>query len=367
MKRLLSIALCLCVPCWALPSTGYATQGVMAGASLIDFTVIVDLSNMPASWWAEVDTSDGTKGRAAKEDLTELATDWINFDDTGETGILRIIWSGTLSGSIENTVRIYPPVLANSSNAASATYGSNNAYNSGWAGYWPMNDASGDITDRTSNGLNLQATGTPTYDVPGQIGNGIDLDTGDYFSTATAAVTDNPATIMGWFNSDISFFQNIVGVADASTANNYMNLFTREEVGDDPVQVIQFGPSTTNSAITSTTAAFNAWHHAAGRFITDTSVFALLNGGGQIQGTADSGSLTGVDSTGIGRTTDSTPTGDFDGTLNEIQIHSVDRGTDWITEEFDQTNDNATYWGTWSFVEPGGIIPAITTILRRRR
>ena len=41
---------------------------------------------MPASFWSEVDTADGTKGRVTDESNSELAVDWIGFDNSAETG-----------------------------------------------------------------------------------------------------------------------------------------------------------------------------------------------------------------------------------------------------------------------------------------
>jgi hypothetical protein len=94
-----------------------------------DFSLLVDLSTMPAEWWASVDTADGTKGRAAKDDgATELATDWIDFDSGAETGLVRVKWTGTLASSGVQKVRIYSPRASRSSYGATDTYGSDNAY-----------------------------------------------------------------------------------------------------------------------------------------------------------------------------------------------------------------------------------------------
>ena len=102
----------------ALPATGYGTATISnPDGALTDFTLMIDLSRMHASWWAAVDTADGTKGRAAKSDDTELATDWIDFNDSLETGWLRVKYTGTLSASGTQTIKIFPPVAANSSTA----------------------------------------------------------------------------------------------------------------------------------------------------------------------------------------------------------------------------------------------------------
>src|SRR6056297_1214654 len=117
-------------------------------SALTDFTLIVDLSTMPASWWSAVSTSDGTRGRVYKGDgTTRLACDWIDFDDTAETGLLRVLWSGTLASTGTQELWIEPPVSGNDAVAADNTYGSDNAYDDDWEGYWP--DGGG--SDRTEN------------------------------------------------------------------------------------------------------------------------------------------------------------------------------------------------------------------------
>ena len=71
-----------------LPATMYSKNTIPNPTSaLTNFSVMIDLANMGADWWTANGTeADGTKGRAAKDDGTELATDWIDFDHAAETG-----------------------------------------------------------------------------------------------------------------------------------------------------------------------------------------------------------------------------------------------------------------------------------------
>ena len=54
----------------ALANVIYAVNDVTAGASLTDFTFVVNLSTMPAAWKAEVDTAVDTAVDAAVSDLS---------------------------------------------------------------------------------------------------------------------------------------------------------------------------------------------------------------------------------------------------------------------------------------------------------
>jgi len=46
---------------------------------------------------------------------------------------------------------------------------------------------------------------------------------------------------------------------------------------------------------------------------------------------------------------ESTKINHFDGSISQAQVHTIDRSADWISDEYDQTNDNATFWGTWTW------------------
>jgi hypothetical protein len=43
----------------------------------------------------------------------------------------------------------------------------------------------------------------------------------------------------------------------------------------------------------------------------------------------------------------------FLGVIDEFQFHSEIKTSAWVNEEYDQTNDNATFWGTWTNVSAG--------------
>lgn len=335
----------------AFPSTPYVTASHTSVGSLTDPSPYVDLSLLGAEFWALVDTSDGTKGRVFKEDETELAVVWLSFDNGAETGELRFKWSGTWSAAGANTIRIYPPLAARASVGAGDTFGSFNAFDDDWAAYYPMNDASGGIADRTSNGADLAEVGTPTYGVPGQVGDAITLGAGDYFESVVATVTNTPMTIMAWGKADdVANAYTLGSVADASTENNYFNIQMRGNSGGDPVAAFQFGSNQLRGAFSTSGFSVDVWHHVVGRLVSTLSRFVYLDGANEGFNGQSTGATTGIDTTSVGITGDSTPDGDFKGSLQELQFHSVDRGVDWIAEEFAATKNPGTYWGVWTFV-----------------
>jgi hypothetical protein len=346
----------------ALPSSTYDTATLVnPGSSLTDFTLIVDLSRMSAAWWSAVDTTDGTKGRAAKDSgPTELACDWIDFDDSAETGLLRVKWSGTLASSGTQTLRIYPPQSGNASVAASDTYGSDNAYDSDWAAYWPLHDAN----DRTSNGYDLTASGGVTVGgATGKLGAATDFDGSDdrLDYTAGAPVDSDDSLFIAWANPDATNQRALIYQDDTGTNGTiYRRLmhssFMLGNVNDGA------GSSTTTWNFNVGVSA-STWYMAAYQMNTSTSryVFANDNQGGH---DTTSVTVTGTDRIGIGGAIWGGSY--FDGQMQHVQVHASARSADWIEYEYDQTNDQATFWGTWTNTPVAGGI-SIPVVMHHRR
>jgi len=336
----------------AIPTSGYASQSVTnPGGALTDFTLIINLADVVSdqpdfsTGW---NTDTGGYGKATKGDgTTELATDWIDLDNSGETGWVRVKWSGSLASSGTQTVRLWPPNTANDLYAADDTYGSDNAYDANWQGYWPLGV---DGTDRTSNSNDLTAFNTPTFGATGQVGKGVSLNGSDeYLSRASAVVSGTPMTFMAWFSTpDTSNLQGIMGVYDISSTSQWFSLDTN----NGGIQA-RSRDSASAYANTSTTYSANTLSHATVVFASATSRSALLDDAGLDTGT-DNSTPTGIDVTAIGRYNDSSVGAYFEGIVNDAQMHSAVRDADWRTEEYNQTNDNTTFSGTWDWTAGGG-------------
>jgi hypothetical protein len=350
-----------------LPSTGYATAVADAPSSdLGDFSLMVDLSDMPSEWWSAVDTSDGTKGRAAKDsDGTELAVDWIDFDDTAETGWARINWSGTL-GSADSaaarTARIYPPVSGNSSYAAGATYGQHNAYDGDWVGYWTLDEdpSSASVLDRTHNNNTLSTDGSlHAATVAGKVGNALDFDGKDPL-TGTNLVAQLGMSWAFWVNYD-----GVAGNGPVMTGRTGVDndTFHARYWGDGDRRVAfeaDIGGSEYNAGFLAPLDLGGSWHHLVG------SIDSLGNGQGYLDGLPQTVQDYFSDSWA-----DLQIGGRRDGNallLDEVHFHHSERSGAWWSQEYDQTNDNAAFWnigaGTWTWVA-GGINPAVVAYYRR--
>lgn len=322
----------------AIPTGGYDSATISNPSSaLTDFSLLVDLSEMSSDWWDEVDTSDGTRGRASKSDgTTELACDWIDFDNTGETGLLRVLFSGSLASSGTQTIRIYPPNTDNAAVAASATYGSDNAYDDGWDGYWP----NGGGSDRTSNGRDGTAGGGVTVGgATGQLGDATEFDgTDDNIDLGAGWLSDyDDLLVLVWVKPDSADDGERAYVASWASGN-----FLLEQNSTDFTGVIDDNAYRIASGGTPTTS----WQSVGLRFDSvDVDVYHNATAVANQTSNSDMWPLTSNIRIGSSNNSDKY----FDGLLQEVQIHSDSRSADWIEHEYDQVDDNATFWGTWTW------------------
>lgn len=315
-------------------------------SALTDFTLIVDLSDMPANWWSAVDTSDGTRGRVYKGDgSTRLACDWIDFDNTAETGLLRVLWSGTLASTGTQELWIEPPVSGNATVAASDTYGSDNAYDASWDGYWP----GGGGTDRTSNNNDgTSAGGVTAEDSVGVIGSATSYDGTDDRTELPVGIFDSATdgTICAWFRTDSASTDQMVYCGGHYTNRLYLKLdgsgYLTASLGDNTAW-------TTGSPVSTA-----SWYQAALYWSPNSQSLSI--DAASPSNRSYSGSWGNNDADAIGAYEDrgSSNNQNFDGLLCEVHLHSTSRGADWISHEYDQTNDNSTFWGTWSWEAAGG-------------
>ncbi len=330
-------------------------------SALTDFTLIVNLANISASWWAANDTAVGAKGRVFKADgTTELAADWIDFDNGANTGRLRVKWSGTLAASGTQELWIEPPLAANSTYGAADTYGSDNAYDANWEGYWPL----GGGTDRTSHGVVLTAAGAPTVGgVAGQIGAATDLNgtTQEFTSTAAAliAVPNSNFTIFAWFNHDLASNDDCLLGWDGT--DDFVLYANDTDAGNGDIRI--FWRDNGSNYINKNGADLaGSWHQTTvvRRGNTDHEAYT---DGLSVATSANNASGSGPFSTfGIGTRGNASQW--FDGQEQEVQLHSTNRADPWISQEHAQTNDNANFYTAWTWVPVAGGSP-VASILQQ--
>lgn len=322
----------------SLPASNYASATLVnPTAALSDFPLLVDLSRMPAEWWAAVDTTDGTRGRAAKGDGTELACDWIDFDAGNETGWLRVAWAGTLASSGTQELRVYPPRAANAAVSAGDTYGRHAVYPSAYLGYHPLD---GDGNDRTVNAAHLTLFGSPSYD-GAKVGRGLHLSAGNNGARHVPSVgyDSYPLTMMLWFRADAISNSHIIGISDDDDIDAGNTFYMRSSGSTSVTARYDDGGGTEPAPISSGLAA-ETWMHLAAT-LTSSDIRLYIDGS-----LADSRTNTNaasvLDRLVIGGNNA------IPGHRDDAHWLAADLDAAWIAQEYAQSSDQAAFWGAWT-------------------
>lgn len=334
------------------PSTGYDSFSFGVTADVDDFTFKHDLALEHANWWTANDTADGTKGLVFDSDgSTQRASDWMDFDNGAETGIVTFQRAGTTSAlGGPYTQRFYVPMAANPSVGVGDTYGQYNAYVSTIKKYWPGFDGA----DRTSIGDDLTAQGGLTFGTgTGKVGSCIDFEASSshYATAGTTGMSASAGAYFAWVKPESLTPVDYL----MSHYNGGHRIYMLIETGNDYKGGLG---SQYNNLASSTAASAGTWVH----------IVVVWNGGNSeifIDGVSDgTGTYTGLSSIGSSMQLAAVLGGSFfDGLLNEIQVHSTVPADDWIAEDRTQTNDQSAYWGapTWT-AAAAGIAPQRTLV-----
>lgn len=317
---------------------------------------------MPASWWTDAENVAGNYGRVALDSgPAEVACDWIAYDHGAQTGFVRIFRSGASTGS--ETFRIYPPKSANGAVAAGDTYGQYAAYDSDWKAYWTLQS---DANDRTVNARHLTAYGSPTAgDATGKFGNATDFDGTQRFSYNADLLggSSEPETIIAWHRTRSTATGGTRRlVASNGSTSSYIEhdilWYESGGVGRNVAANPNDGPDPAANESIKTGAIRDTWCQIVGTFENDSTVAFNAGSPGTANTTATTAPTQNKFSIGMRARTNNYG---YDGLIHDVQVHSVARSSAWISTEYSQTNDNATFWGTWTWNAGGA------TTNRRRR
>ena len=336
---------------------GYDEQSVTnPSAALTDFTVLIDVSTLSATFKSTVQ-SDGADIRVAKGDNTELPYDLIGwaYNAGAPTGIIRAKYSGTMASSGTQNVRVFAGYTPGTAVAysASETFGSDNAYDSNWYLYLP-DGGFGALGDRTSNGNTATGAGgisggdstgllgiaATNYDgVSGSYDLGVDdtLDSLAGFSVSMFADMDGTSGASGLFSDWASSGDgHLLFRLNGSTLQCYINNTT------------QTGPATQTGP--SSSAGFQ-------QFAADydgSNLIASVDGSDG-SGVSTSGTLTTTNTNvlKIGRSPH-TSADASDMQACEIQFHTISRAAAWRAHEYLQVTNQASFFGTWAWTAAAG-------------
>lgn len=324
-------------------------QATQVDDDLTDYPYYFDLSILPASFWSGVST-DGSDIRVFDSTgVEQKSLEVVGIDTVGETG--EIHFKDDTDSTTNKNYRVYING-ASAKRDSNALYGSQNVWTDYVSVFHNQGDGSGDATDSTSNGNDLTAVSAPPT-ATGQIGDGRDYDgSADYHDLTTSSDNSSPAvTLQSWIKPDsVTGAQSIcyIGAGNGVSSGNEQGILM---VGDKPWALTQQAGSSSQAQSTTALSTGN-WYMLHGVFSTTSSRKIYLDGSLEVENTATrSGSGSGIR---IAQRFSADQK--FDGVIDETRIRKSTLSDNWISTEYNNQNEPASFW-TYNT----GAAPAITS------
>ena len=309
-----------------------------------DFPVYVDLSDMPSSFFTNVDSAGADIRITRADGTTECAFELVSIDTGASTGGLHFK-ANFLSSSSDTSFKIYYGNASASAYAVDATYGRNNV----WTDLEMVNHDGGSTVDST--GIHsMSAIGSPVSGgVSAPTGAGTSYNgTSQYVNTnANNLNVNNDYTLSAWINVDIDRNQSpIIGAFNSiSVAPGYwiwINRLTSSN-GYGLCMQLDNGPGDADSVPNSSNRVdvADGWSHIA--MVRDGNDYkSYINGS-----LADSGTLIkgGLDTTSdilIARLDNGSLY--FPGSISELRMQQSVKDADWISTEYNNQNSPSTFY-----------------------
>jgi len=324
-------------------------------SNLTNFPVYIDLADLPASFFTNVN-ADGSDIRIAKSDkVTELPREVVGISAGGSTGEVHFE-ADAVDGTVDTVFYVY---YGNSS-ATEPAVGASNGRNAVWANsyeavYHMEEDPSGSapqMVDSTGNGNDMTSVGTMTSgdSVTGKLGKALDFDgTDDGIFKAADPIGSYPLTMEFWGNLATSTIQVVTALTDASIDTEVQLSFTFADL-----LLIQSRNAIDGAANgISDDAIAGSMKYGAVVVSSSTSRTAYVNAVAGTTETTDISYSGTIDSASIGYAR--RPTGPLysDGIIDEVRYSSVARSADWITTCYNNQNDTSTFYSVGSEEESG--------------
>ena len=330
-----------------------------------DFPVYVNLSDLGANFFANVESSGGDDGgdiRVTNSDgTTELPREIVAINVGTQTGELHFE-ADFLSSTVNTDFYIYYGNAAASEPLRSSTYGKDEVWANGYVGVWHLEESPGNGVAGHDDSTGNPNDGTPqnfggagsTTSATGKIGGADDLDgVDDYINVGSDAVLDDlgPLTISAWIMPDTYGASGAPSIATkrdlASNAGRW--LFEVDNTTPE-VNTIAFVKDhvTTGLDVPSANSVLQitpvAWQHVVATWdgsINASGVLLYVDGGETLYGATISAVGAPVTDAAIdlsfGARTDGSAA--LHSTMDEIRVSSSARLASWIKTEFNNQNN----------------------------
>ena len=306
-----------------------------------NFPAYVDLSRLGITTLAEAQSvrcySDAAKTTELAREIVSVSEMHVKIPSLTSTFTLYVDWDGT-----------------SSEYAVTDTYGRNNV----WTDYDIVLHADG-LVDSTGK-RTITEFGTVSY-TAGQIGDGFSYGT-SYPRTADAADLDYTSNfyLSCWVKRTSTTTRDTIISKNSWTVNTGYWIFFGD--GGNTLNINTPGSSFSVFTMTSSFTTGSFQHMVIKK--TGGVDFKSYRNGAIDATVAQTGNFR-VNATEVrfGQRFDfSDP---FLGTIDELRLTDTLFSDDWIETEYNNQNDEATFWGTWTDAGAGGpaFIPKVTTII----
>jgi hypothetical protein len=168
----------------------------------------------------------------------------------------------------------------------------------------------------------------------------------DYISTKTQYVNPQTFSVSLWFKTTNAVSRKIFGFEDRQTGTGSVNWDRHIYIGTGGYLLDGVYDGNTRIVMTGSTKNDGNWHHAVMTHASNT--LKLYVDGSFIGQIATSGAeaTTGywrMGSYKLNSWPQSTGDGYFQGTIDEVELSSVERTQSWITTEYNNRNSPATF------------------------
>jgi hypothetical protein len=329
-----------------LPATGgYATfTPALPSVAQTDWRGIGIITSAATDFWTEAENVNARQARFANDSgPAEIPGAPIYYDYASQVFVFA--YKITMPTSSGPTIRVYPPTSLNSTYAASDTFGSDNAFDSGWEAFLPLvedpEDSAPQFQDLTANGNHGTAGGTilnSQKTTGGPIDIAVNLNSNQYIEIGSGHGLTDQFSWSAWYT-------NSAGITVASPfpkpiyfdGSNYMELRTATRHNYGGTNTGNLNPNWSGSA-------------CMGEAIDSSGNGARYLDGVEATFTVGTPALT---SKAIQFPQDSAES--LDGTGEAmIEVHNVVRDADWMAYNYTMLDDIATYMGALSWTPGAG-------------
>jgi len=347
---------------WYNSNWGYRSRitidNTKVDETITDYPVYIDLANMPSAFHTHINQTDARDIRVTKADgITEVPREVVSYNSTTDTG--ELYFKGDVDNSSDTEFFIYYGNVMAAEPAASATFGSQNVWNSNYVAVYHLSTGTTDETDSTANAYTLTENGTVDLTTSGKIGSARERATvgsTNYLTHADATDLDNigAMTVQIWFRSTTATPSSAVrGIAskrvNVSSQHSWgLFLYTSDKLNWDNGNAtgVNFDTRTVSSA----TIAANTWYllHAVfdGSLVSTSRKKLYLQGAIDVTGAANVTSIPNTTSN-MSLFILAGNTGALQGQIDEFRFSKAAFSSTRVSTEYNNLNAPSTFVKTW--------------------